>query len=316
MTEASWRHRRARPCDALDLLNLTRLTAAEMFPPSERGRGVAAIQVSAIFGAVFGPILLGLSKPIGDLIGRAPLEFVWFLAPPLLLTSAFIIRGITEPRDIAERVTQSTGVGAAARPITLPLHSTRMILTGAVTIAASQAAMAAVMGVAGAAVAHAGHDVSVLSVLMFLHFIGMFGLSLVVGRLADRIGRRSTMSIGLALLATGGTVVALIQTAFGLGAGLLLVGLGWSFGFIAGTVLVTDVTAPARRARIMGRVDLVSQLTSGLIAVGGGWWFAMHGVAGLGVLAIAVAATPVTLLLLTREAKPGRYLGQIGTDPI
>jgi hypothetical protein len=42
----------------------------------------------------------------------------------------------------------------------------------------------------------------------------------------------------------------------GYAVGLLLVGLGWSFGFIGSTVLLADATAPERRARVVGRADL------------------------------------------------------------
>ena len=293
---------------AFGTINLTRIGAAEMFPPAERGRGMAWIQISAIFGAITGPLLLVLSKPLGEMIGRAPLEFVWFLAPPLLVAAAFIVRGAEEPRVIAARVSslrESPGAGQVVHGST---HDGRLILIGGVTLAASQAAMAAVMGVAGAAVTHAGHDVNVLGVLMFMHFIGMFGLSRVVGRLTDKMGRRATMMIGIALLACGGMVVALLQNAVGFGIGLLLVGFGWSFGFIGSSVLLTDVTEPARRARTVGRVDLAAQLSSAAIAVGGGWWFAQYGVAGLGVLAIVVAAVPLALLLtFIREKSPGIY---------
>jgi MFS family permease len=89
--------------------------------------------------------------------------------------------------------------------------------------------MAAVMGIGGAAVAHAGHGVPVLGSVMLMHFIGMFGLSRVVGRIVDRVGRVQTIMIGLALLATGGAVIALIPGIVAFGTGLLLVGLGWSF---------------------------------------------------------------------------------------
>jgi MFS family permease len=68
--------------------NLSRLAAAEMFAPAERGSGVAWIQISATFGAIVGPLLLVLSEPLGELTGRAPLSLVWFLAPPLLIASA------------------------------------------------------------------------------------------------------------------------------------------------------------------------------------------------------------------------------------
>src|SRR6185503_6912042 len=81
--------------------NLSRLAAAEMFTPAERGRGVAWIQISATFGAIIGPLLLVLSEPLARLTGRAPLSLVWFFAPPLLIASALITRSATEPRNLA-----------------------------------------------------------------------------------------------------------------------------------------------------------------------------------------------------------------------
>jgi MFS family permease len=273
---------------------LTRLAAAEMFAPAERGRGVAWVQIAAIFGAVVGPLLLLLSEPLGRVLGRAPLDLVWFLAPPFLLLAALLVSMAAEPRSIAAAVSMpASGIAPAA-----VLDSPPLIVAATVSLAASQASMAAVMGVAGAAVTHAGHGVPVLSSIMLMHFVGMFALSRVVGGFADRVGRRQTILIGLGLLAVGGAIVALIPGAAGFGTGLLLVGFGWSFAFIGSTVLLTDATAPEHRARVVGRADLTAQLSAAVIATGGGWWFASRGLAGLGILAIVVAATPV--LLLTR----------------
>jgi hypothetical protein len=61
-------------------------------------------------------------------------------------------------------------------------------------------------------------------------------------------------------------------------------------------VLLTDAAPADRRARTLGRADLTGQLSAAIIATGGGWWFAARGAAGLGILAIVVAATPVLLL--------------------
>ena len=275
--------------------NLSRLAAAEMFPPAERGRGVAWVQIAATFGAVIGPLLLLLSEPLGQLLGRAPLSLVWFLAPPLLVGAALLVGSATEPRTLAAPIASSP---AGEPPVAAAQGSaTRLIVAGTVSLAASQAAMAAVMGVAGAAVAHAGHGVTVLGTLMFMHFIGMFALSRVVGRIADKVGRRPTILTGLALLASGGGVVALVPGAVGFGIGLMLVGFGWSFGFIGSTVLLTDAAPPDRRARTLGRADLTAQLAAAVAATGGGWWFAANGLAGLGIVAMAVAAAPVVLVM-------------------
>lgn len=290
---------------AFGTINLTRLAAAEMFTPAERGRGVAWVQIAAIFGAVTGPILLVFSDPLGRMLGRAPLGLIWFFAPPLLIVASLLVRGAVEPRTLAARVGTDAGPTPIAHAGTP--EAARLVVAGSVSLAASGAAMASVMGVAGAAVSHAGHGVSVLGGLMFLHFVGMFGLSRVVGRIADAVGRRLTIMTGLGLLATGGAVVALVPGSAGFGIGLLLVGLGWSFGFIGSTVLLTDVAAPERRARVLGRADLGAQLTAAVIATSAGWWFASRGLAGLGVVAIAVVTVPLVLMVFVHEPTPGRY---------
>ncbi|HSA57761.1 MAG TPA: MFS transporter [Gemmatimonadaceae bacterium] len=292
---------------AFGVVNLTRLAAAEMFPPAERGSGVAWVQIAAIFGAVAGPLLLILSEPLGRLLGRAPLGLVWYFAPPLLVAAALLVRSGGEPRRYVEPPGSPAGLTTGAAGAGVP-DAARLVLAGSVSLAASQAAMASVMGVAGAAVSHAGHGVSVLGSLMLMHFLGMFALSRLIGRIADVVGRRLTILSGLGLLATGGLVVAVVPGSTGFGIGLLLVGLGWSFGFIGSTVLITDVAAPERRARTLGRADLAAQLSAALIATGGGWWFASRGLAGLGITAAAVAAAPVLLVAFVRERKPGHYM--------
>ena len=289
---------------------LSRLAAAEMFPPADRGRGVAWVQIAAIFGAVTGPALLLLSEPLGRLLGRAPLDLVWFFAPPLLLLAAFLIAGAAEPRAIASQVTAAPSGPSGVTAPSHPSSSPRAVVAATVSLASSQASMAAVMGVSGAAVAHAGHGVSVLSTVMLAHFVGMFGLSRVVGRFADRVGRRQAILVGLALLVTGGIIVAVVPGVTGYAVGLLLVGLGWSFAFIGSTVMLADATPPERRARTVGRADLAAQLSAAVIAIGGGWWFAARGVAGLGILAIVVAMLPVLLVALVRESRPGHYVAR------
>ena len=169
--------------------------------------------------------------------------------------------------------------------------------------------MSAVMGVAGAAVVHAGHGAPILGSIMMLHFVGMFGLSRVVGQVTDRFGRRNTILVGLALLAIAGAVVALVPGMPGFGAGILLAGLGWSFGFIGATVMLTDLTAPSHRARVLGRADLVSSLTAAVVATTGGFWFAANGLAGLGLLAIAVVTLPLVLFVFVAEPGTSPALG-------
>jgi MFS family permease len=292
---------------AMGIGGLTRIAAAEIFPPAERGRGIAWVQMSALSGAIVGPLVLVLTEPFGHAIGRNPLAMVWWLAPPLLIAAALTLRRAAEPMEIAKEIERAHPHDRAARQDTSGVSSTRLLVVGVVTLATSHAAMASVMGIAGVAVVHAGHGAGVLGWIMMLHFVGMYGLSRIVGYATDRWGRRPTILVGLFLLAVGGAVVALVPGMAGFGAGILLVGLGWSFAYIGASVLLTDITVPNRRARILGRADLITQLTAAVVATSGGFWFATNGVAGLGVLAIVVVLLPVVGFLFVVEPLPGQY---------
>lgn len=125
----------------------------------------------------------------------------------------------------------------------------------------------------------------------------MFAFSLVSGKSADRAGRRATILVGIAVLAMGGLSVALAPGAVGLAVGLLLVGLGWSFAYIGGTALLTDVLPPARRARTLGFVDFSTALFAALASFGGGLWYAERGISGLGLAAVALVALPAVLAM-------------------
>ena len=292
---------------AMGIGGLTRVAAAEILPPAERGRGIAWVQTSAIAGGIIGPLLLILTEPFGEAIGRNALGIVWWIAPPLLIAGALTLRRAAEPMEIAKEIERAHPHASGAASGTSAVRSRRLLVVGVVALASSHAAMAAVMGVAGVAVVHAGHGASLLGTIMMMHFIGMYGLSRIVGHVTDRWGRRPTILTGLVLLGVGGGVVALIPTMAGFAAGILIVGLGWSFGYIGASVLLTDITAPSRRARILGRADLITQLTAAVVATSGGVWFAAHGLAGLGVVAIAVVTLPFMAFLFVLEPLPGQY---------
>lgn len=286
---------------------LTRIAAAEILPPAERGRGIAWVQTSAIAGAIVGPLLLMLTEPLGQTVGRNALAIVWWLAPPLVIASALTLRHAAEPMEIAKEIEGARTPVRAAPSDTSAARSRRLLIAGIVALAASHASMTAVMGIAGVAVVHAGHGAGVLGRVMMLHFLGMYGLSRMIGHATDRWGRRPTILVGLALLAVGGAIVALVPGMTGFAVGILVVGLGWSFAYMGASVLLTDVTVSVRRARTLGRADLITQLTAAVVSTSGGFWFAVNGLAGLGILAIAVVALPFVAFLFVAESQPGQY---------
>jgi predicted MFS family arabinose efflux permease len=76
---------------------------------------------------------------------------------------------------------------------------------------------------------------------------------------------------------------------------LFALGLGWNVSFVAATAQLADRAAPAERGRLLGLNDLLSSLAGATLALLGG--IALD---TLGVTALAVGATVIVLLPLTR----------------
>jgi MFS family permease len=283
---------------------LTRLAAGEMFAKAERARAVAFVQVMATFGALLGPLLLVAADPIASFLGRSPDALVFFAAVPIFAVAAVLVAVAPEPMQIARQVPSPSPPSSSSGAASIPLPP---LVAGIAALVCAQAAMVTIMGVAGAALRHEGHDAATTGLVMVAHFVGMFALSTVVGRVADRAGRRATILVGLATLGVGGLLVAYLPGAVGLAAGLLVVGLGWSFAYIGGTVVLTDVVPLARRARVLGLADLATSLLAAAASFAGGWWYGGHGLPSLGLLAALVVCAPLVLALPVREPTPGHY---------
>src|SRR5262249_54804280 len=157
------------------------------------------------------------------------------------------------------------------------------------------------------ALAHHGHGLPAISLSVALHIIGMFGFSLPLGRLADAVGRRNVMLLGLALAATGGMLVPTSPHYWVVTLGTFLVGLGWSCGNVAIVAPRADPPPPLARGRAIGLNDSISGAASITLPVLAGPLVELVGLPALAVVSLALMIGPLVLLLRLREPTPGRY---------
>lgn len=71
--------------------------------------------------------------------------------------------------------------------------------------------------------------------------------------------------------------------------GLYLLGLGWSFGIVAGSALLTESVEPKDRVSVQGAADMASNFASGCGALISGVVFEMQGFHVLSMIGIVAA---------------------------
>ncbi len=103
------------------------------------------------------------------------------------------------------------------------------------------------------------------------HVIAMFLPSFFTGHLIIRFGVERIMGLGLIILGGAGVVALSGMELPNFFVALMLLGLGWNFGFIGATTLLTSAHAPHERGRVQGMNDAIvfGCVTIASIASGG-----------------------------------------------
>ena len=241
--------------------SLSRYAAADVHPSHRRGAAIAFVVWAGTMGSVFGPTLLAPAEGIGRVLGIEPLAGAYIVASGLAALALGVIAVLLKP-DPLEFADRGTGVRSPGRIEISP--TARAALIG---LAASQMVMVLIMVMTPIHVRHHGHSLGTVGVIIAAHTLGMFAMSPLTGMVTDRIGPLPVILAGHAVLAVPAVLAAVADTASTgvLTVALFLLGLGWNFGFVAGSALLTSGARPESRVRLQGLGDAVLW-TSGAIA--------------------------------------------------
>lgn len=298
----------------------SRYAAADAVPLSRRARAISTVVFAGTVGAVGGPLLvgplgrvaegLGLPALAGPMLGGAVLFGLGGALVALMLRP--------DPRTLARALAAderaaaaSSGAApeAAARSFG-ELLGTALPRLALVAMVMGQAVMILVMSVTSLHMHNHDHGLGEISLVIGAHTLGMFGLSVVTGGLADRLGRPQIIALGALLLLVGALLAPLSLLTPWLALALFLVGLGWNFCYIGGSTLLADTIMPAERGPVQGASDLLINLASAGGSLGGGLILARLGYAPLCLLGAGLALLP--LLLALPELGRGRARAPIG----
>jgi len=153
----------------------------------------------------------------------------------------------------------------------LELLKTPRIAVAIICAMVSYALMNLMMTSTPLAVVGCGFSQNAAADVVTAHVLAMFVPSFFTGHLIVRFGVERILAIGLVLLAAaGGVGLAGVELEHFFGA-LVLLGLGWNFGFIGATTMLAGAHQPEESGRVQGMNDMIVMgcVTVASVASGG-----------------------------------------------
>ncbi len=295
--------------------NLARYAAADLAEPSGRSKAISYVVFASTIGAVGGPALAGIAGDLGERYGYDELVGPFGFAAIFFILGGLVIQFGLRPDPLVVSggtVVDTTKEKASFRRsmnVIMASPTARLALIGLVI---SQAVMVMVMAMTPLHMKEHGHSVGLVGWVLSAHTAGMFAFAPLAGWVSDRFGRVLAILVGGGVLVAATVMTALAGEAPALlmFPGLYLLGLGWSFGMVASSALLTESVPAEDQVAAQGAADLVTSFTSGAGALGSGLVFTMAGfhiLSGVGIVAsgmMVVAAMMIYRLRMTPTATP------------
>jgi MFS family permease len=282
---------------------LSRYTAADMYPESGRASAIGVVVWGSTLGSIVGPNLITLSGNIAEGFNLPRLAGVYGV-PILFVTAAALLTLVTlrpapeslapQRARVAGRVSASLGE-MLARP---------RIFAAVIALIAGQVVMVLVMTMTPLHMADHGHGLAAVGLVISGHTFGMFAFSPISGWLAGRFGTPIIIAAGLALSAFSSVLAAVAPPDGGaiLFIALFLLGVGWNLSFVAGSALLTEGLDGAERTTLQGATDAMIWSSAAAAALGSGIVVAAASYTALGLLGAALILFPVLAMARGRSA--------------
>jgi MFS family permease len=275
---------------------LSRYAAADLYEADHRARAVGLIVWAGTIGSVVGPSLLEPSGRLAIAAGLPELSGAYgvsgaFFAAAAILYVVFLREG---------------GSGSGTPTVTTPgdpgrrrdLFRLPQVQVALSAMIIGQLVMVLIMAMTPLHIRHLGLGLGTVGFVISAHTLGMFALSPVTGWLTDRFGHVQIIVAGVLLL-TGSAALAATAPTDGrtqLAVALFILGLGWNFGFVAGSSLLTLGIPEDARTALQGRVDSLVWMAAALASLASGFVLEAAGYVTLSVAGGLIALLPLVVV--------------------
>ncbi len=249
-----------------------RFAASDSVPAPDRSRAISLIMVGGLFAAIIGPQVVIWTRDLAW-FAHAPFTGSFLGQGVLALLAIPLIASLKMPRPQAQAA-DGQGQGRPLREIARMPRFVAAVTAGVV----SYGLMAFIMTAAPVAMVGHGHTAGDAALGIQWHVLAMYAPSFFTGRLIARFGELRITALGLVLIAASGLVALQGGMLWSFWGSLILLGVGWNFGFIGATAMVADCYSPEERAKVQALNDFLvfgtvaaASFGSGGLLLASGW---------------------------------------------
>ncbi len=223
-----------------------RFAATDMASEDYRPKAISWVMAGGLISAIIGPQIVKLTQGALD-----PIPFVGSYLAIIGLNAIgvllFIFLDIPAPKK--------PGADAPTGRSRRELLREPQILVAMISAMVAYSLMNLVMTSTPLAVVGCGFETENAADIVSMHVLAMYIPSFFTGHLIARFGVERIIALGLVILAAAGGVALAGVELENFYIALILLGIGWNFGFIGGTSMLTSAHTEEERGRVQGMND-------------------------------------------------------------
>ena len=275
-----------------------RFAAADCVEPEWRPRALSIVMAGGVAAGVFGPQLVTYTMHLWE----PPMFAATFLAQALVAgLSAMVLAGVRLPMPTAAEI-------AGGRPL-IELVRQRRFIIAVICGAVSYLLMNFLMTAAPLAMRMSGHTQEHANLGLQWHVIAMYAPSFFTGRLITRFGAGRIVTSGLVLIGASAAIGLAGIDIPHFWIMLILLGLGWNFGFIGASAMVLECHRPEEKTRVQALNDFIVFGTMAVGSFASGGLLTAHGWDTVLWVSFAPLILAVAALLLAAMMRPASSTG-------
>ena len=265
-----------------------RFAATDMASEEFRPKAISWVMAGGLISAFIGPEIVKLTQAAFDPIPFMG-SYLAIIALNVVGVMLFIFLKIPTPKK--------PDASAPKGRSRMELLREPQILVAMISAMVAYSLMNLVMTSTPLAVVGCGFETNTAADIVKWHVLAMYVPAFFTGHLINRFGTERIIALGLVILASAGAVALAGVDLGNFYVALILLGIGWNFGFIGATTMLTNAHTEEERGRIQGMNDFA---VFGMVTIAslssGGLMNCSGGTAQDGWMAVNLAMIPFLML--------------------